>query len=235
MRIAISGKMCSGKSSLKEFLINKLARVKELDSNNSSIPIKELSFGKPIKEMYTTYFPYNHNKDRKAYQSIGDTFRNINNDVFVEYLVSQCDNNKIIIVDDLRFKNEMRILKDNGFVTIRINVDEELQKERFSNLYPVEDFEITKTYKSEIDLDNNDNFDLTISSNNEDYNKVWKYLVSNYMKEICKIIFQSSSFNDPYDLSLYTPRLDILTGNYIHRSCHWHGIRNEIVYKINDI
>ena len=44
-------------------------------------------------------------------QTIGDSFRSIDNDVFANYLVRQCSDNKIYIVDDLRFKNEYNILR----------------------------------------------------------------------------------------------------------------------------
>ena len=204
MKLAISGKMCSGKSTLKEFLKDKIDIICDTGNIGNPQVIEELSFGKPIKEMYNKFFPYNKNKDRDAYQSIGDAFRGIDNDVFTNYLVDKCSDDKIIIVDDLRFKNEYNILKKNGFICIRIIVDEDKQRSRFYNLYPEEDYEMTRTHKSEVDLDFETNFD---------------YIVNQIkLNNLNDKIFIYDYLNDEQVVALYLNCLAVVVPTYVGRS-----------------
>ena len=227
MKIAISGKMCSGKTSFKDFLVKKFNNINNMDPEYNILPLKELSFGKPIKEMYNTYFPYNKIKDRHSLQKIGDTFREIDNDVFVNYLMDKCDDEKIIIIDDLRFKNEYTKLTNEEFICIRINIDEDTQRDRYNKLYSKMDFDHLKYHQSEIDLDDTI-FHLSIEGNDNGFNIAWEYLIDNYFENICKVIFNYSAYDDLYNLELFTPCNDILTGKSVHRSCEWHEQRNRI-------
>tara|TARA_Y100000389_G_scaffold68447_1_gene64923 strand:- start:3118 stop:3825 length:708 start_codon:yes stop_codon:yes gene_type:complete len=228
MKIAISGKMCSGKSTLKEFIKDKLLNCYNQIQNNGLIPLSELSFGHPIKEMYYTLFNYSKNKNRKAFQSIGDTFRAIDRDVFAKRVIEKCVDDKIIILDDLRFKNEMKYLKENGFICIRIDIAEDIQRSRFYKLYPGEDYENTRGHISEVDLDNCRHFDLIVGQDQNDFQMVWNFLMKNYKDDICKILFKDSSSDNFDELSLYSPARDVLTGKYIHQCCDWHSHRYEI-------
>ena len=51
------------------------------------------------------------------------------------YLIKQILR-KILVVDDLRFPNEYKALKDNGFKIIKLTISEELQEKRLIETYP---------------------------------------------------------------------------------------------------
>ena len=40
------------------------------------------------------------------------------------------------IIDDVRYKNEVIKLKENGWLVIKIDIDDDLQIERLKNAYP---------------------------------------------------------------------------------------------------
>lgn len=235
MKIAISGKMCSGKSTLKEFLKDKILNCYNTVENNSILPLQELSFGHPIKEMYYSYFNWSSIKDRRGFQSIGDAFRDIDRDVFAKRLIDKIEMDSIVIVDDLRFKNEMKYLKENGFITIRIEVAEDIQRARFYKLYPGQDYTQSREHISENDLDNCRHFSLIIGQDENDYNTVWNYIVKNHKDELCKILFKNSAVDDYENLNLYTPCKDILTGDYVHQNNEWHSDRQDIYNNLNNV
>ena len=243
MRIAISGKMCSGKTTLKDYLQKKFIQLDRLLSEEDQtgidkLPISELSFGRPIKEMYNKMFKNNPKKDRIAYQNIGDTFRQMDPTVFANYLVEMIKPNTIVLVDDLRFENEMDILKKYGFICIRLDIDKNIQKSRFETLYPEDNFSYSGIHKSEIDLDNAV-FDYTINVNRpngygDELDKLWYFIITNYTKDICKIIYNKTAVDDSNNIGLYTPAIDILTEKYVHQSCYWHQNRSDIFSKIKN-
>ena len=235
MKIAISGKMCSGKSTLKEFLKDKILNCFNLYENNGLLPVQELSFGDPIKEMYYTHFNWSSVKNRDGLQSIGDAFRNIDRDVFAKRMIERMEMDKIIIVDDLRFKNEMRYLKENDFITIRIEVSPDIQRSRFYKLYPNQDYKKASEHISETDLDNCRHFSLIIGQDENDYNIVWEYIVKNYRDQLCKVIFKDTSVDDNENLYLYTPAKDIMTDKYVHQSNEWHNERFNIYDNLDNV
>lgn len=57
-----------------------------------------------------------------------------------------------VIIDDLRLKEEKRILESVGFVSVRINISKEEQEERIKKLYGELKKEVLE-HKTEIDLD----------------------------------------------------------------------------------
>ena len=231
MRIAISGKMCSGKTSCYEYLEYKFKQAFMLENTiDDHLPLQKLSFGKPIKDMYNHMFN-TLEKNRNAMQTIGDSFRSIDNDVFANYLVRQCSDNKIYVVDDLRFKNEYDILKKNGFITIRLVVDYDKLKTWYQTLYPNEDYNTFCDHRSEVDLDNETDFDVVLH-NPKDYKPIWDYLIENYKKDICKVLYNSSSVDDYKNMGLFAPSKDYLTDKYVHQSCHWHSHRYDTYNKL---
>lgn len=87
-------------------------------------------------------------------QQISDKYKNIGGNIWVlslEYQIKQItDKNKIILIGDLRFKNEYDMIKKYNGLTVRINKN--IKDNEFSN------------HISEHDLDNSD-FDYEIENN----------------------------------------------------------------------
>ena len=123
MKIAITGKMCSGKSTLAQI-------IKETDDR-----FVIYSFGQKVKDVAKDLFNMKE-KDRTLLTSIGTKMREIDYDVWVNYVIHQTKDKTHCIVDDLRYQNEYEALHDNGYKTIQLVVDREIQEERIKNVYP---------------------------------------------------------------------------------------------------
>ena len=67
-------------------------------------------------------------KDRTLLTSIGQRMREINKDVWVNYVIEQCKDVEYCLVDDLRYQNEYEALVKNGFKIIQLNISDELQE-----------------------------------------------------------------------------------------------------------
>jgi len=125
MKIAISGPMGSGKTTIANLIIK------------SNSEYKIYSFGGKIKEIAYDLFNMNKNiKDRSLLINIADKMRDIDQDIWAKYIVKQIDNNKYCIIDDLRFQNELDILeKDDDWIYIILQIDEQTRLNRLKSLY----------------------------------------------------------------------------------------------------
>lgn len=155
MKIAIAGKICSGKSTLCKGIIKKF----------SNINFEKRSFADGVYELAYKLFDMKE-KDRNLLQAIGTNMRKIDKDVWAKNTVKNIEG-KNIIIDDLRYPNEMKYLIDNDFFIIKLNISKKLQLERLKNTYPNSwKSQIPKlTHESEISLDivPNENFNLIIN------------------------------------------------------------------------
>ena len=118
-RVAFVGKFGVGKSFTANWL-----------SQNYNFKI--FSFATGLKEIARDYYDMK-DKDRLLLQNIGDAMRSVDKDVFarktirdVEKYEAQCesqDEKSFVVIDDLRFENEYRALKNiygSEFIVIRI-------------------------------------------------------------------------------------------------------------------
>lgn len=125
MRLAIVGKMRSGKDSVASIFINKFG-------------YKKLAFADGITEIIDKFFPESYStgtKPREHYQKIGQELRKINQNVWINYLdrrLSQFDNLNVI-VSDCRQKNEEIYLREKGFILIKVIADTEIRLQRIAN------------------------------------------------------------------------------------------------------
>ena len=124
MKIAISGKMCSGKSTIAKL-------IKEYDNR-----YEIFSFGKKIKILANELFGMDlENKDRTLLIQVASKFREIDINVWANYIINQTKDKEYCIIDDLRFQNELELLEQNGWKIIQLNINEDLQLKRIKNLY----------------------------------------------------------------------------------------------------
>jgi cytidylate kinase len=126
MKIAISGPMCSGKTTIANL-------IKELDEKYYIY-----SFGQKIKDIAYELFNMDKSvKDRSLIINIAGKMRDIDPDVWAKYIMKQTVNNNYCIIDDLRFQNELDLLeKDDEWIYIILNIDESKRINRLKKLYP---------------------------------------------------------------------------------------------------
>lgn len=125
MKIAFFGPMCSGKSTISKYL-------------EETYDFKILSFASHVKEYCKEIFDMKY-KDRKLLQDFANKCREINENVWVNLTEKEITKMKgiNIVIDDLRFPNEYKMLKRLGFIVIKLDISPDLQYERIMTTYPV--------------------------------------------------------------------------------------------------
>lgn len=135
LRIAFAGPMCVGKTWCARYL-------------ESQYQFRRAALADPIKSIAYTYFGTQGkaDKDRRVYQRIGSSFRQIDPDVWVKAVLRRIDSEQSktstseFVIDDVRYLNEARILTENGFTIVRVTVSEDIRNERIFSLYgPISD------------------------------------------------------------------------------------------------
>lgn len=125
MKIAVTGKMCSGKTTLCNYLC-------EIEPR-----FQIFSFGKKVKDVASDLFNMDPLvKDRTLLTNIGQKMREIDSEVWINYVLKQCEDVEFCLVDDLRYQNEYEELVKNGFKIIQLNISDELQERRIKQVYP---------------------------------------------------------------------------------------------------
>lgn len=171
MKIALIGKMCSGKSTIANYL-----------KNNYNYKI--LSFGQPVKQYATEIFGLK-NKNRAIIQDFAQKVREIDDEVWIKYLIRKYreENYSNIVVDDVRFPKELKALKQEGFVIIKINITKEFQIERIKNTY-------IENYENHIDRTNDisESYIEQLSAEySYDMNKNTEKLIYNFIENILQM------------------------------------------------
>ncbi|ACV64587.1 hypothetical protein Dtox_3893 [Desulfofarcimen acetoxidans DSM 771] len=113
MRIAVTGKMRSGKDTVGDYLVRK---------HN----FKKFAFGDAIRSICQELFPETlvKGKPRYLYQAVGQGMRTIETDVWINKLFKQLNKESPgtnLVLTDLRQQNEYMALKQNGFIIVRVN------------------------------------------------------------------------------------------------------------------
>jgi adenylate kinase family enzyme len=166
MKIGICGPMCSGKTTIANYIVSK----------DNSFYIT--SFAKKLKEIAVELFNMKQ-KDRELLIIIGKKMREIDENVFVNSAIKDCQDYENVIIDDIRYENELNKLKEYGWITIKLIISEELQLKRLKKTYP-ESWEThykyikdnsEKTYQLK-----NDDFDIVVEITEEDQNKIFSII-----------------------------------------------------------
>lgn len=176
MKIALFGKMASGKSTLSKYIQYYL-------DSKYDIHLEKVSFADKIYDIAYDLFDMKE-KDRKLLQDIGQKMREIDENIFTKHTLKKCSN-KNVIIEDCRLLSEFNELKNHDFIKIRIYISNELQYERLKKCYPdtYEQHLKNLNHRSEVEIQslNDSEFDLIINA--EDGENVYE-LVKNYLDNI---------------------------------------------------
>ena len=132
VKVALCGKMASGKTTIAENFISDYSF------------FQRVSLADAVKRFARFIFdiPEGH-KDRVAFQKMGDGARRfLYEDVWIDVLLKEVEfeethgNMEHFVIDDVRYKNEVIKLKENGWLVIKIDIHDDLQIERLKNAYP---------------------------------------------------------------------------------------------------
>jgi len=108
VRIALTGKAGSGKTTIAEYL-------------EKNLGFKRYSFAAALKDIARELF-FMEDKNRALLQGIGDKMRDLDPHVWVRYVVTRVEEegHDDVVIDDLRYINEALWLRAHNFVIIRL-------------------------------------------------------------------------------------------------------------------
>ncbi len=172
MKIAITGKMGSGKTYLAENISKKYGFYKA-------------SFAGRVKELASELFNM-RGKDRGLLINFATKMREIDEEVWIRSMMKNIHYKKNVIVDDLRLKNEYDKLRKNGWYIIKLDIDEERRKLQLKDKYGVDEAYQHIAYSNSVTENDvvglsDESFDLVIRTK-EDY-AIFDSMVSTYLKE----------------------------------------------------
>ena len=124
VKIAISGPMCSGKSTIAKYIC-------EVNPD-----YKIYSFGQKIKDLAKELFDMKDIKNRSLLIQIANSLKSIDENVWINFILKKCKNKDNCIIDDLRFENELTELINDSWYFIVLQVPKEERIKRIKYLYP---------------------------------------------------------------------------------------------------
>ncbi|MGG0667819.1 hypothetical protein ABE073_04735 [Lederbergia citrisecunda] len=120
-KIVLIGKMRSGKDTLAEYAIDKYG-------------YKRFAFGDGIRSVAQILFPeeMSNGKPRALLQGIGQLMRSLDENVWVKNCFHRISIEKdvIPIITDLRQPNEYIKCKEEGYISIKVECDEDIRLQR---------------------------------------------------------------------------------------------------------
>ncbi len=122
VRIAFLGKMASGKSTVSSLVLKKYPSV------------RKIAIAEPIKEIATTHFGMKQ-KDRRLLQIIGNTGRLLDPSVWINKMLKRVEEGGSYVVDDVRFENEVSMLRQHGFSIVYLDVPKQERIARLARVY----------------------------------------------------------------------------------------------------
>ncbi len=158
MKIGICGKMASGKTTMASHL-------------EQGLNFEIISMAGEVKRVGRELFGMTK-KDRPLLQQIGMKMREIRESVWLDAVIQQAKKYDFVVCDDVRFINEAKNLKEDGWLLVKLDIAEDLQKSRLQNTYG-DDWEVhwnnrTDPSEAEVDKIPLDWFDVVIQASDDD-------------------------------------------------------------------
>ncbi len=119
IRIAFAGKMCSGKSTAAEHLVTVRG-------------FEEISLVEPLRRLVREICPFDRELRRQMMQVLGHAARQVYPNVWIDTVVRRLVDNPEgrYVIADVRFPNEVTMLREWGFEVYRIVASEETRIKR---------------------------------------------------------------------------------------------------------
>ncbi|MBC9786570.1 AAA family ATPase [Heliobacterium chlorum] len=127
MKIALTGKMRSGKDAAADYLVNHYG-------------FRKFAFGDAIRNLCKELFPHadEDGKPRALFQDVGQALREVDPDVWVNYVLRQIERetgpDDDVVITDLRQWNEYLSLLEAGFDVVKINSSATTRIQRMKRL-----------------------------------------------------------------------------------------------------
>lgn len=145
LKVALLGEIRAGKDTVAQIITDELAIIKP---NKNTV---SLAFANGIHEAIRLFFPeaYLIGKPRKHLQKIGQWFRELNPDIWVDRLFNSYDYRSAkqhglnILITDVRQPNEAKRLMAEGFTVIKVVADFDVRVARAKaegDSFDIEDF-----------------------------------------------------------------------------------------------
>ena len=158
MKIAICGKMGTGKTYIADYITKKY-------------DFRKASFAKRLKTLAEELFDMTH-KDRGLLIDLATKMREIDSRVWIKAMFRDIKNYENIVLDDLRLNNEYITLKESGWFIIKIDIDENERISRLKQKYGEYYEEHSECFKSITENDvirlDDSHFDMIITNDNRD-------------------------------------------------------------------
>lgn len=129
-RIALCGKMAVGKSYNANVIV-------------SEYGYKKVAFAAKLKEVGRDLYGIEGKDGAKRifWQEFSDDLKEYDPDMWTRHLLYTVEMEekrgaKGVVLDDLRFMREAEILRDNGFIIIKVQIPESIRLTRINHLYP---------------------------------------------------------------------------------------------------
>ncbi|MDC3413922.1 AAA family ATPase [Terrihalobacillus insolitus] len=122
IKIALTGKMRSGKDTVADYLVDKYE-------------FTPFRFSEGIWATIRLLYPQaaaSKEKPRRLLQEIGQKLRMVDENIWVNYMFNEIERlgASLIVVTDLRQPNEYQALRENGFFIVRVKADEGVRLNR---------------------------------------------------------------------------------------------------------
>ena len=122
MKIAFSGKIASGKSTIAS----------SVASMNGS---RRIGFADKLRDIIRDLYGPGHEKNRALLTSVGMGLRSVDEDTWVNVVLRETAGGGSWVLDDVRFPNELRGLQRGGGVTVRLKVPADVRARRVVDRY----------------------------------------------------------------------------------------------------
>ncbi len=119
MRLLLIGKAGAGKDTVADYLVEKYG-------------FQRYAFADKLKEIVKDLWPdaFKDGKPRKLLQDVGTKMREIDKDVWVNYVMRQIGNKDRVVISDCRLMNEYEMAVGRGFIPVLVQCDEKVRLER---------------------------------------------------------------------------------------------------------